>query len=942
MADSSPGLSNPASHYLAELTSTTPDTYPSNLAAQKETSARLASEFFAGQNPATGGGIDGLKRATTVLAGGLADGIVDSAKGSLNLHTAETVAGSFGIGYGLGALAKAGPVGEKLALVGGLAMGASWIYSEFERGRPQATIGAVADAYANKDHTAMDRKIVASTGGALAFETGLAFAAGGLGMKKGLELKPNWHVEAVAGVKSTYGSAVDFLARDGRVNGAHVLNDNNMGLAFAGKDAGAPATPMSLAKEIISGKDKGGTSLADIQQTFARSEIKRNDAHLLDIRSKLVDLDAEHARIRADETSLAPKMANAAKEKAGLESLTPLENTVRVRQQSLADAQQAARDIPGKKRELDKLFAEKQAAFELQKPKPGQPTDQQLREDFQTKHQNFLEVKAKYDELKNTGSAENIQKTRESLAEAQTALQQAKEHQPIKLAETQRQIEEMNDQLATLKTRRTTIEDQVKPLVDSYNARLKDVLGDPTKLVQAKFDPPVEKPVAAKTAPTKPTPAVIEMQPGLVESTGKVSTGADATVHLDTFVKTPATTEAAGVGHAGQVIDATPPHVEASPSTHVAEVVAPIEAKTGLVEPGTAKPGATAHDQAPASGKATVVERQGGDKAETTAKDRTADTSDAAGIKVLSREAQTAREAALKSVKSNELVRDRDYATRVLEDITRGTYKPARGASVADVKIEMERKLADVNEKLGNDPGVKYTRALKSVLQYTRSIGKQLAETPDAAMRDAVTQQALTDIEGMMGRLPTSYKGYPGKLPDLAEPMRGGRIGSPEKRFADVSEHLESKVSNLDNSRAKQVADMAERQPTLSEIMNRLNTSKLPDDGSIILIGKDGKYLGPRGGTSPYFIEVARMQAHGVGADGGGFNRFEGIQNDIAGAVVLRPIYEGGKPVELPGRSSNGKPVYKKVVAETFGDVPTGITQNLNFVDILRRFAPGR
>ena len=114
-------------------------------------------------------------------------------------------------------------------------------------------------------------------------------------------------------------------------------------------------------------------------------------------------------------------------------------------------------------------------------------------------------------------------------------------------------------------------------------------------------------------------------------------------------------------------------------------------------------------------------------------------------------------------------------------------------------------------------------------------------------MRDGITEQALTDIEGMMGRLPTSYKGYQGKMPDLAEPTRAGRIGSAEKRFADVSDHLESKVANLDNSRAKQVADMADRQPTLSEIMKRLNSSSLPDDGSIILIGNDGKYLRPQG-----------------------------------------------------------------------------------------------
>jgi hypothetical protein len=135
---------------------------------------------------------------------------------------------------------------------------------------------------------------------------------------------------------------------------------------------------------------------------------------------------------------------------------------------------------------------------------------------------------------------------------------------------------------------------------------------------------------------------------------------------------------------------------------------------------------------------------------------------------------------------------------------------------------------------------------------------------------------------------------------------------------------------------------MAERQPILNEIMKRLDASQLPADGSIILMGKDGKYLGPQGGTSPYFIEVARMKANGVGADGGGFNRFEHLQNEIAGAVILRPIYENGKPVELPSRSPGGKPVYKKVVEEVVGEVPAGITVDLGFVGILRKFAPAR
>jgi hypothetical protein len=37
---------------------------------------------------------------------------------------------------------------------------------------------------------------------------------------------------------------------------------------------------------------------------------------------------------------------------------------------------------------------------------------------------------------------------------------------------------------------------------------------------------------------------------------------------------------------------------------------------------------------------------------------------------------------------------------------------------------------------------------------------------------------------------------------------------------------------------------------------------------------------------------------------------------------------------------SNGKPVYKKTVSDTIGEIPEGIKPELNFTEILRRFAP--
>jgi len=65
--------------------------------------------------------------------------------------------------------------------------------------------------------------------------------------------------------------------------------------------------------------------------------------------------------------------------------------------------------------------------------------------------------------------------------------------------------------------------------------------------------------------------------------------------------------------------------------------------------------------------------------------------------------------------------------------------------------------------------------------------------------------------------------------------------------------------------------------------------------------------------------------------------------DDIAGMVVLKPIYENGVKVQLnKGNNSGGRPVYKKMVADVFGAVPEEVSVNDNFVQILNKFGPER
>src|SRR6202012_3459055 len=104
---------------------------------------------------------------------------------------------------------------------------------------------------------------------------------------------------------------------------------------------------------------------------------------------------------------------------------------------------------------------------------PSDPAQLQgLREDFQAKHKAHLAAKEVYEDLKTQGGVDAIARHREGLAEAQTALEVARAEQPAKVAAAHSQIEELNAQMTALRTRRTDIEAQIKPLVDGYQTRL--------------------------------------------------------------------------------------------------------------------------------------------------------------------------------------------------------------------------------------------------------------------------------------------------------------------------------------------------------------------------------------------------------------------------------------------------------------------------------------
>jgi len=227
-----------------------------------ESRSRLSLEMLNAK--ATDGGVAGTVRASSVLAGGLMDGMVNGTSHALDnkVQNAKIVAESFLVGYGLSAVTKMGKMGGKAAVVAGVGMGAAWVYSEFSAGRPQATFSAVSDAFHSGSHMEANRKAVADNGGAILFEATLAGVAGGAGMKVGMGrfgLQENWHVDALSAGKARLGAATDFLGRD---------NLPGLSRGFAGKEVAVKSGEHAIfdqVKDLVSTKPKAAGSFAELQ-----------------------------------------------------------------------------------------------------------------------------------------------------------------------------------------------------------------------------------------------------------------------------------------------------------------------------------------------------------------------------------------------------------------------------------------------------------------------------------------------------------------------------------------------------------------------------------------------------------------------------------------------------------------------------------------------------
>ena len=849
----------------------------------QETRSRLALDSL---NTKADNPLSGTFRATTVLAGGLMDGMVNGASHAADnkAATLTTVAESFAVGYGLSAVSKMGKFGAPIAAAAGLGMGAAWVYSEFSAGRPQATIGAVSEAYHSGAHLEANRKQVAANGGAILFDATLVGLSGGLGMKAGMGLKPNWHVDAIASSKTQFAKASEFFG-----------NDQLTGLqrGFAGKEvkpADISGGVFEQVKDIVNTKPKSTGSFADLQAQLKKSQLG-DDTHLVVAKEKLTGIHQDHLGLASKETQLSGKLTRQVQEREALSGPLPEKSQLSRAQENLKNAEDIGRTINGKRQEHDRLFQEKETARGLIKeertPDGGLTAEKKA---FDAKNQQFREAKAAFDEAKMMGGSEAVGRARERVSEAQTALTTAEQARPSKLSAVEQEIKITEGEIAAIKQQRQSLATTAEELVTLHKNRMAALEADPSLKI-AHERPVVVKPAAKEAPASKPdtvTPVVAEISPATATTSGR------------TLVQ----------------------EVQAQPVIE-APVVRPEVIK---VEPVRVEPARVETSKAPEA--PAVVEKPVLDKP-------------VVEPAKVSKQLADAKTSAENVVHANQLYREIETSRRTVSDIDSGVYRGRPGENIAETRAKAEQNAIRVQEQLGSDRAPSYTRALKVVGEYAKTASKELAQIPDAGKRGQVATEAVAQLEAMMNNLPNSYKGYREKLADLREPGRGINNGSPERRLSEIQEHLEAKTRLLDELRNKQLHDLAEQQPVLKEILDRQKDGRLPEDGTIVLFGKNGRFINKPNTRSPHFIEVSRLNESGVGADGGGFNRFTANAADIEGMVVLKPVYENGVKVQLPSKG-DGRPVYKKYVAEVYGNTPPEITVNDNFVKILERFGPER
>ncbi len=336
---------------------------------------------------------------------------------------------------------------------------------------------------------------------------------------------------------------------------------------------------------------------------------------------------------------------------------------------------------------------------------------------------------------------------------------------------------------------------------------------------------------------------------------------------------------------------------------------------------------------------------------------------------------RTAKESVLERQQKEELGRSASRAKKealderaAIESGKRTFESPeAREAALEQTRVKEQGAAADL-KKVGK---IQYFRPLNNVNDYAKAAEGYLAAETNAAKRDVFVKEAVRNIEEMMSTIPNSFKGQ-GSEKGIASQSRGM---TPEKRLAQLREHLDSRLGKMNAEHEAKVKRSTEV-PAVQEAFGKISSGHVREslgalaestinpripaaqrtqivdqatqalyENSTIAFFERGKLVQNRGSDGQLHQQL--FDAAKVERGQGRLDRLEGHTPE-GYALVVPKLRSDGKLMELgqrrssaprPGaRPGSDRPTYAKEVLEVGGTVPEGVGKGTSFGEILKNF----
>ncbi len=761
------------------------------------------------------------------------------------VHLAESVA----IGGALAIASKSGPAPIRLLAAGvggyfGYQM-SDWMKNDVFNGSRWSAIGsAVSDTWRSGANLDSNIAKMQNNAGTILFDSALMFGGGYAGAKLG-----------AAGAHKMSNFEFSFLKRGSQL--APELT-SVAALETAGRfkadlkrvDANDPLVKLD---EVIASKKKRPSThdprdIAGLLKESKMLDLANKDSVARDLRDvKAPELQKQNTELQRTTDKLNAEIKVKQKELTAVDTLLAEKKSVQAAEARLQSLEKDAGELAGKRTELrtleEQIGAQAKAREEAKKNPVTEATGarkaqeakaveaeatqyEALREQARELRRDISEKEAATDRT-NPNSA--FKQADSQLQAARKTLSDAEANRPARMSQIQAEIESLRGGVAENTTRQQAIAQQAQKVVESYYARLSDLIKDPSSLQ------PVQATEALKVKPENQRQSAETLNAEtarLIQGGGKSDVGAEVTSVKE---KLPAERIGQAVEekpvqksdlHTVKSTDAGKLVIDQALTTTSKQVVdltsgaKPLESKT--VEPVRKSEGKSEVKSEATSEQKSATKEQRAEAASPELKGRLeaearvksaldnakpAVTEAAERLKVFdeAREIKRRTRQQLDSIKS-ELDAIESGKTQFADQLAKQQKVEALTARQKELNVEIE-KAQDSVKRVGSGH---YFQAMKGIRRYSASVEEFFAKEPDAVRRNEFAKEAVRNLEAMLDELP---KARQGTRPPSDNLSRRGFAGKDIERITQIREHADRRLDQMNHKHEGRNQSLLELKP---------------------------------------------------------------------------------------------------------------------------------